>query len=98
MELLPDNSWFVPTVIPALVGLIIQGLKALWDLFISIKNFRVSREATNFQRLSIFLTAVDDIPYLKSKRSILKRELVTEAIKNSKPNLAKILNDSLKDM
>ena len=98
MELLPDSSWFVPTVMVALFGLIIQGLKALWDLFISIKNFRIAREAANFQRLSIFLTVAEGIPLLEAQRSSLKRNLVNEVINNSKPNLTKILNSSLNDI
>ncbi len=98
MEAVLSNPWFVPAVLIAIIGLFLQGLKAGWDLWFSIRNQSRSQENITFQRLSTFLAVVEGIPISDPEKLGLKLRMIRETLTNKKANLLGLISDSIRNI
>lgn len=69
-------AWFVPTVILGSLGLLIQGVKAGWDLIMSIRSHRNSRDALMLQEVNALMNLVAGLPLAESRKAAWKVKLV----------------------
>ncbi len=70
-----QNVWLVPSVIVALVGVSVQGIKAGWDLFFSIKNHSKSNAALQLQEISSLMNLLEGLPLPPARRAMWKVKL-----------------------
>ena len=71
-----NQSWLVPTVIVGVLGIALQGLKAGWDLFFSIKTQKNTSRALRLQELSALMNLIDALPLDSARKAARKAELV----------------------
>ena len=70
-----QNSWLVPSVIIGLIGVSVQGVKAGWDLFLSIKNHSRSNTALQLQEISSLMNLLEGLPLPPARRAVWKVKL-----------------------
>ena len=71
-----DQAWFVPTVIIAVAGIALQGLKAGWDLVFSIRTQMNSGRALRLQELASLMNLVESLPLDAARKAASKVELI----------------------
>jgi hypothetical protein len=97
MEPITENLWLVPAILVAIFGLLLQGIKAGWDLWFSIRNNKISQETTAFQRLSTFLTFAEGLPLMDTEKTSLKLDLINATIKCYKADLLFHIRNSIQN-
>ncbi len=87
MESIPASSWIVPTVVVAIIGVLLQGIKAAWDLIISIKDQETAKETETLNRICTFMAFVDGMPIPSAEKTALKIDLINEGLKFNNKDL-----------
>jgi hypothetical protein len=71
-----NNAWFIPTVIVAALGVTVQGIKAGWDLVMSLKSHRNSQNSLRLQELGALMNLVAGLPLAEARKVVWKVKLV----------------------
>ena len=71
-----NNTWLVPTVIVTASGVVVQGIKAAWDLAMSIKGHANSLNALRLQEVGALMNLVDGLPLGAAQKALGKARLV----------------------
>jgi hypothetical protein len=70
-----NNAWLVPAVIVAATGVAVQGVKAAWDLVMSVRNHAHAQSALRLQEVSALMHLVDGLPLPSARKALWKVEL-----------------------
>lgn len=71
-----EHPWLLPAAIVGVAGLALQGVKAGWDLYLSIKAKANSARAVRLQETNALLTFIDELPLDDTKKLGFKLDLV----------------------
>ena len=75
---LTQHPWLVPSVIVAAVGLLVQGIKAGWDLVLSIRASSGSQRALRLQEVTALLNLINGLPIAEAKKGVWKARLLKQ--------------------
>ena len=78
------NVWLVPTVIVGALGLLVQGIKAGWDLGMSVKSHRNTQNGLRLQEVNALMNLVAGLPLAEARKAVWKVKLV-RLIREKKP-------------
>lgn len=78
------NVWLVPTVIVGALGLLVQGIKAAWDLVMSVKSHRNTQNGLRLQEVNALMNLVAGLPLAEARKAVWKVKLV-RLIREKKP-------------
>lgn len=71
-----EHPWLLPAAIIGVAGLALQGIKAAWDLSLSIKTKANSSRAVRLQETNALLNFIDGLPLDDTKKLGYKLEIV----------------------
>lgn len=71
-----SNAWLLPSVIVSAAGLLVQGIKAGWDLVMSIKSQSNSKDALRLQELNALMNLVAGLPIAEAQKVVWKARLM----------------------
>jgi len=70
------NPWLLPTVIVGALGLLVQGVKAGWDLVMSLKSHRNTQNGLRLQEVNALMNLVTGLPLAEARKAVWKVKLV----------------------
>ena len=70
-----NNGWLIPTVIIAAAGVAVQGIKAAWDLIMSVRSHANTRNSLRIQEVTALMHLVEGLPLPSSRKVLWKVEL-----------------------
>jgi hypothetical protein len=71
-----NNPWFAPAIILAALGLSVQGIKAGWDLFMSIRTHSNSTNALRLHEVGALMNLLAGLPLAEARKAVWKVRLV----------------------
>jgi hypothetical protein len=71
-----DHPWLLPAAIVGVAGLALQGVKAGWDLYLSVKAKANSSRSVRLQETNALLTFIDELPLDDTKKLGYKLQIV----------------------
>jgi hypothetical protein len=73
-----QHPWLGPSVVVAALGLLVQGIKAGWDLVLSIKASHGSQHSLKLQEIGALLNLISGLPIPEARKTVWKATVLKQ--------------------